>query len=225
MKKQVFISFIITILSCGISLNAFSQSTANGHTWVDLGLPSGIKWATCNVGARFPEDYGSYYAWGQMSYSITYAFCYNSYSYTEDPPILPYYADIATIFGDGWRMPTKENFEELKNHCVWTWTSVNRIYGYKVTGRNGNSIFLPASGYRYREQYEHYNVSVVYKKKKVVRKISDLKEGNSCGYYWSSSLNTPEQAYIFSFDEKKYDTYVADRYVGLTVRPVYSLQE
>ncbi|MBE6240060.1 MAG: serine/threonine protein kinase [Bacteroidales bacterium] len=112
----------------------------NDQGYVDLGLPSGLKWATCNVGASKPGDYGNYYGWG--SCDIGYYFCdiYPS-------PIPRSFIDTAFAnWGGSWRLPTKEEFQELIDNCDWTWTTQNRHKGYMVTAPNGNSIFLPASG-------------------------------------------------------------------------------
>lgn len=131
----------------------------NGHEWVDLGLPSGLKWATCNVGASTPEAYGNYYAWGETKTKSIYTED-NSPTYGKDLATLKaegiidangqlnrLYDAASTNLGSTWRMPTKEEFDELSNKCKWEWTSLNGKNGYKVTGPNGNSIFLPAAGY------------------------------------------------------------------------------
>ena len=125
----------------------------NGHDWVDLGLPSGLKWATCNVGASSPSDYGDYYAWGETS---------TKSSYTDDNSTT-YFKEIGDIAGDStydvarakwhgsWRMPTMAEFEELRDsdNCTWEWTTQDGHEGYKVTSKkNGSSIFLPAAGWR-----------------------------------------------------------------------------
>ncbi|MBR3977553.1 MAG: SEL1-like repeat protein [Bacteroidaceae bacterium] len=122
--------------------------TINGHEYVDLGLPSGLKWATCNVGASKPEEYGNYYAWGETS---------TKSSYTEDNSVTygknfsdiggnPAYDVARKQWGSTWRLPTEAEFDELLNNCTWTWTTQNGINGYKVTSKkNGNSIFLPAT--------------------------------------------------------------------------------
>ncbi len=91
-----------------------------GHEYVDLGLPSGLRWATCNSGAGSPEEYGNYLNYGE--------------------------AEDAT-WGGNWRCPTKSEWEELKSNCAWTWTTKDGVNGYEVVGSNGNSIFLPAAGY------------------------------------------------------------------------------
>ena len=197
----------------------FITTNPNGHEYVDLGLPSGLKWATCNVGASSPEDYGGYYAWGETeekdNYSwSTYKWCRGSYdtqtkyctdsSYgtVDNKTVLDPEDDVAHVkWGGTWRMPTLDEQKELLNKCTWTWITQNGVNGYKVTGPNGNSIFLPAAGYR-------YGTEVSYR--------------GSDGYYWSSSLfsNYSNLAYNLYFDSGFHDWYYYNRYDGLSVRPV-----
>ena len=189
------------------------------HTYTDLGLT--VKWATCNVGANMPEENGHYFAWGETltknsyvwnlykwcnasPYSLTKYNINSSYGSVDNKTLLDQSDDVATIrFGTNWRMPTSAEFIELKNNCTWTWTVQNGVNGYKVTSKsNGNSIFLPAAGYK--------------------DGTSLLNSGIS-GYYWSSSLDTstPYDAlyiYLNANDISVYDYY---RYLGLSVRPVF----
>lgn len=133
----------------------------NGHEWVDMGLPSGLKWATCNVGATTPEDYGDYFAWGETRSKSSY---YSDNSVTYRMSVINLHRSgiingagelteshdaAAANWGGSWRMPTKAEFDELCSKCTWTWTTQGGKNGYKVTGPNGNSIFLPAAGRRY----------------------------------------------------------------------------
>ena len=171
----------------------------NGHEYVDLGLS--VKWATCNVGANKPEEAGDYFAWGETEPKNKYK--KSTYSYKETPMTLPFSNDAAHAnWGGDWRMPTKEEQEELLTKCSWTWTTQNGVKGYKVTSKsNGNSIFLPTTG---------------------------SCDGNSCyavgsyGYYWSSSLrmNYPGSAYNLYFDSNYVDWLGNGRYFGFSVRPV-----
>ena len=124
--------------------------TKDGHEYVDLGLS--VKWATCNVGANKPEDYGDYFAWGETSPKAEYTW-ENCITYGEQMSDISGNAqyDAATAnWGGSWRLPTKAELEELNNKCTWKWTTQNGVNGYKVTGPNGNSIFLPAAGDRWQ---------------------------------------------------------------------------
>ena len=178
--------------------------TANGHDYVDLGLPSGTKWATCNVGANSPEEYGDYFAWGETTTKSSYTS--SNYSYSSNSTTLPLYRDAAyTNWGTSWRMPTKAEQDELRNssYTTWTWTTQNGVKGYKVTSNiNGNSIFLPAAG---------------------CRSGSDLLHAGSSGYYWSSSLNTSDSynAYSLYFNsDSVFSKSGGGRFGGESVRPV-----
>ena len=167
---------------------------------VDLGLS--VKWASCNVGASSPEDYGDYFAWGEITPKTTYSS--SNYSYSDNPTILPPHADAATVnWGGAWRMPTDEEMTELRRNCTWTWTTQNGVNGYKVTSKsNGNSIFLPAAGY--------------------CTYVSSLNYAGSNGYYWSSSLvgHYPYSAFLVYFHSAGVYGYVDNRNYGRSVRPV-----
>lgn len=183
------------------------------HGYVDLGLPSGLKWATCNVGASSPEDYGSYYAWGETttksSYmgdnSLTYG---KSISELRSSGIIgesgaltmPHDAARAN-WGGSWRMPTKKELEELKYKCSWIWTSQGGHRGYKVTGPNGRSIFLPAVGWR---------------------DGTSLDGTGECGSYWSSTPDegAPIAACNLDIDSTNKLVFWGIRSYGQTVRPV-----
>ncbi len=168
---------------------------------IDLGLS--VKWASCNVGASNPEDYGGYYAWGEIERKDSYK--------KED--YLYYYGDFVDIgsnisgtkydvahvkWGGDWRMPTIAELQELLDNCDWTWTIQNGVNGYKVTASNGNSIFLPATGYRYS---------------------TDIIDRGSYGCYWSS-LSDGSTAYCLRFNPFSYKDSNSNRNNGLCVRPV-----
>ena len=195
------------------------------HEWVDLGLPSGTLWATCNVGARNPEDYGDYFAWGETepkdvydwstykwcngSYNISlWKYCtYSSYGTVDNKRELDPVDDAAYVNrGSSWRMPTYEQFIELKAKCTWTWTTQSGVNGCLVTGSNGNSLFLPAAGYR---------------------DDSSLYTAGSIGHYWSRTLysDNPLNVYhlCFGSDEVFWYNY-SGRFFGSTVRPVHVSQ-
>ncbi len=181
---------------------AFVQEI-NGHEYVDLGLPSGLKWATCNVGANKPEDYGSYFAWGETATKSSYKEN-NSKTYGKsfsDIGGKSQYDAARANWGGTWRMPTKAELEELENKCTWKWTTQNGVKGYKVTGPNGNSIFLPAAGRRYG---------------------SSLYYAGERGNYWSSTSNESYSNYAYGLDFNSSYQIVGwyRRDSGLSVRPV-----
>ena len=172
-----------------------------GHGYVDLGLPSGLKWATCNVGASSPEDYGDYFAWGETSPKAEYTW-ENSVTDGEQMSDISGNAqyDAATAnWGGSWRMPTKAELEELENKCTWTWTTQNGVKGCKVTGPNGNSIFLPAAG---------------------DRDGPSLYNAGGSGDYWSSTPDDSDYAYRLGFGSGGQLVFWRNRYRGRSVRPV-----
>ena len=185
----------------------------NGHEYVDLGLPSGLKWATCNVGANKPEDYGDYFAWGETStkaeynsdncptYGLSKSELQSQGYVDSEGNITSQYDTARAKWGGKWRMPTKAELQELCNECTWTWMSQNGIDGYKVTGPNGNSIFLPAAGYR---------------------NGSSLFSAGSYGDYWSSTPYEYDDdgAYDLYFYGSGHFMYDGYRYYGRSVRPV-----
>ena len=186
----------------------------NNHDYVDLGLPSGTLWATCNVGANSPEEYGDYFAWGETApqdyyYLDTYKLTidggstFTKYNGTDGKTTLAPEDDAAAVnWGGKWRMPTDAEWTELRNKCTWKWKTMNGVKGYKVKSKtNGNSIFLPAAGYRFDDYLDHAGYD---------------------GYYWSSSLNTdsPYYAWYVDFLSGNVDRNYNYRYDGLSVRPV-----
>ena len=210
---------LFATLCCAVLLFAGAKGNENGYEWVDLGLPSGLKWAACNVGATSPEEYGNYYAWGETEPKTiydwsTYKWCngsnttltkYNTdsdYGTVDDKTVLDPEDDAAAVnWGGAWRMPTDAEWTELRTNCTWTWTTKNGVNGYEVKGTNDNSIFLPAAGYRVGD---------------------DLYYAGYYGRYWSSSLSTgsPYNAWYVYF----YSGYVSRsnyyRCYGQSVRPV-----
>ena len=190
--------------------------------YVDLGLPSGTLWATCNVGATTPEGYGNYYAWGETTtkpYSYnwnTYEYCnrsgwaltkycnfssYGNYGFTDNLTTLQISDDAARAnWGGDWRMPTKAEWEELLNNTTVTWTIQNFVYGRKFTASNGNSLFLPGAGCW----------------------DGEFDDAGSYGYYWSSSLYTdyPNTAWYLYFYSRSYSMNCKYRYCGGSVRAV-----
>ena len=128
---------------------------------VDLGLPSGVKWASFNIGATAPEDYGNFYAWGETKPKEEFTTKnyiwgtepFTKYNDTDKKIYLDPEDDAATaMYGDGWRTPAVVEVRELRDKCTWEWTEVNGVKGQKVTGPNGKSIFLPAAGFARNEE-------------------------------------------------------------------------
>ena len=173
----------VTCLIDYLLRGTWGDEPVDNHEWVDLGLPSGTLWATMNVGANNPGDYGDYFAWGETAPKdcfdwSTYKWCTGSTNtltkyctesssgnngFTDDKTELDPEDDAAYVnWGSSWRMPTTEQLQELQENCTWTWTQQNGKYGQLGTGPNGNSIFLPATGYRsgtsfyYEEDYGNY---------------------------------------------------------------------
>lgn len=203
--------------------NQLVFNTLNG--WIDLGLPSGILWAISNIGADYPEDYGDYFAWGETEPKNTYSwntyhfgsdynklskYCnnpvYGIYGFTDNLTTLQLSDDAAAAnWGEDWRMPTYDEWEELYQYTTQTWTTLNDVNGILFTASNGNCIFLPAAGYRM------------------------FNETNTTGFhgtYWSSSLDTdgPYNSWGFYFDS---DFYMGQgtRYLGKPVRAVRSASQ
>jgi hypothetical protein len=244
-EKQVLYK---SVKAMGISLDEFEMvidawlakfrmkekivKAKNGSAFVDLGLS--VKWATCNVGASKPEEYGDYFAWGETEPKSTYEwknykhcygvrmyknFCYDGFKfikycfmtpyghnkYCDDLDILEPCDDVVSVnYGKNFRMPTEFEMRELARGCKHEMTDLNGVNGCLITGPNGNSIFLPAAG-RYDQ--------------------NELKDAGSDGCYWSSSFVDPHDepgwAYGLSFGQKSdIDTYRSLRNVGRSVRPV-----
>jgi len=209
--------FSVCFVSCGnddkddITTNESTQSsltgTANGHEWVDLGLPSGTKWATCNVGASKPEDYGDHFAWGETSKKSTYSWDTYKYGGRYDVKnigsnIAGTQYDVASVkWGGSWRMPTLAQSKELFNNTTSEWTTQNGVKGRKFTSKkNSMSIFIPAAG----GQFSGYST-----------------EGEDGGTWLANVYQENNEAYIFNFTNEGiwWDTYDY-RCNGYTVRPV-----
>ena len=194
----------------------------NGHDYVDLDLPSGLLWATCNVEAPQPSNNGGYYAWGETSIKEDYSYKTLKYWSVERKYFLKYVTDDSEGFVDnretllapddaatmnwgiGWRTPTHAEWKELvnKRNCKWTWTMQNGKPGYLVTSkRNGNSIFLPAAGFFYDSDH--------------------LQDACERGCYWSSTLKSSSSVWNCYFGPSFYNAdSAAARYSGQSIRPV-----
>lgn len=234
MKKQSLKNTLAAIAALFIAIIAL-PTTAQAQDYVDLGLPSGTKWATCNLGASKPSDYGDYYAWGETEPKTEYTWAtykwmqtgqsdwkyITKYTFADGQTEGIWYDSDGTFIGDGnttleaaddaataklgspWRMPTLDEIKELLVNCTWTWTTQDGKNGYEVKGTNGNSIFLPAAGYR---------------------RSSELNGAGSQGDYWSSSFSTACSAYDrdLTFVSGARSWIDDGRYYGFTVRPVYA---
>ena len=218
-KRALRTALFILLMSVMGMTNAKAQDS---HEYVDLGLPSGLLWATCTVGANVPEEYGDYFAWGETqpkdTYNwSTYQYCMGNYNtltkycnkanygyngFTDTLTVLLPEDDAATTnWGDGWRMATLEEWQELLNNTTNTWTTQNGVNGRLFTATNGNSLFLPAAG---------------------VCSGSSLNDAGIWGYYWSSSLCPGDQSTAETIAIRSLNAYWgnSNRKAGRSVRPV-----
>ena len=184
---------------------------------IDLGLPSGTKWACCNVGAKSPTDYGDHFAWGETETKSDYSWGTYKWSndyyeltkyctdidlgFVDNKPELDLDDDAAYVnWGSGWRMPSREQLEELHANCTSKWTKINGVRGYLLKSkRNGASLFLPAAG---------------------VRPGSSLEYAGSVGDYWSRTLETNDPQNAFSLEGLDVTSNNGDRSDGRSVRAV-----
>lgn len=210
-KNIVIMKKNLLILTLFVSVFMFSckekkenkplEGKINGYAYVDLGLPSGVKWATCNVGAEFPELSGDYYAWGEISTKTEYT-QNNSSTYDElmnDISGNVQYDVARAKWGETWRMPKSSEIQELINLCQIKIMDLNGHTVCKVTGLNDKYIYLPVSGYR---------------------ENADLHKYGDFGYYWSSTPEGLSNAYFLQCGEILWHEGYYSRYRGFTVRPV-----
>ena len=223
-----------------------SSGKERGHSYVDLGLPSGTLWATCNVGAATPQDYGNYYAWGEVTtkevYNLeTYKYANGSYNkltkycnsssygkdgFTDTKTTLDLSDDAAYVnWGGKWRMPTKTQQDELFNECYWLWTeSYNNsnvkgyiVYKAKSSSDKGKRIYNGGtSSSSYSMSDAHIFLPAAGYRNYGVR------YAGSYGYYWSSSLfaDDPFRAWYVDFYSDGVHDYGCSRYCGQSVRAV-----
>lgn len=246
MKKS-----LLLVIALGLSLSAMSQSSrsadvdgdgdisladltllanilVNRHDYVDLALPSGTLWATTNIGAIYPEEYGYYFAWGETSPKECYSwetykwcdgtetsmtkYCISSAYGQEDglSELLPEDDAAYVLWGEEWRIPSLAQLEELCSECDWTWTTMFGVNGQMVSSRsNGNYIFLPAGGWIGETSY-----GVVGEK----------------GYAWSRTINEEHcngACYLgfTSSNGTQYTNNYYGRYGGWAIRPVRNSQQ
>lgn len=220
MKKK-----ISCLIMCAMSCAMVAQTTGEeaGHTWIDLGLPSGVKWAATNIGADQPQDEGDYYAWGEKTLKTDFRWATYSHGtgqnsltkYSKSDELLSLDATddiVVSSWGGTWRMPTKEEWGELQEHCVWTWTddyNKTGAAGYVVRSKSGDdSLFLPAAGCRYANRINEKGVH---------------------GYYWSSTLFNSSSYWGSAYQLQFIRAFVKSdwnhtRYYGSSVRGVCNPQ-
>lgn len=169
---------------------------------VDLGLS--VYWASCNLGASKPEEYGDYYAWGETAPKASY----NKKNYTYYNSSTTEYIDIGSEIsgteydaahvnlGGDWRMPTKAEAQELINKCTWEWTQIDGVNGYKVTGPSGKSIFLPAAG------------------------LFEYESNKSLRYWTGTRTSSISSAWYLVGYSSSHSVDVDGRYFGLSIRPI-----
>ncbi|MBP3467528.1 MAG: hypothetical protein J6K01_07980 [Paludibacteraceae bacterium] len=257
MKKLIYLLMslsLVAFVSCSdddkenASSNGGSSGhagTENGHEYVDLGLPSGTKWATCNVGASKPQDYGNYYAWGETTTKSTYS--WSTYKYGSEYDELTKYCNSSSYGKDGftdtkttldlsddaayvnwggkWRMPTQTQQDELRNQCYWVWTenyngsNVKGYIVYKAKGEADEGKYV----YKGKTPSSSYSLSDahIFLPAAGYRSGGDLYDAGSLGDYWSSSLKTnrPDCAWDIYFDSDDIVHYEIRDY-GHSVRAV-----
>ena len=251
MKKVIYLLMSLSFVafaSCSGSgsqsaVSVFKSGTEDGHDYVDLGLTSGTKWATCNIGADNPQDYGNYYAWGEVTTKENYN--WSTYldgnissrsDYGTDKDALKGVTDIAGTqydaaaanWGGKWRMPTKAQQDELRNQCYWVWTdnyNNSNVEGYivykaKNSDDKGKKISkkngTPSSSYSLSDAH-------IFLPAAGHRIGGDLHFAGHHGYCWSSSLDTdmPSNAWMVDFISNGYVNFDSDdRSWGLSVRAV-----
>ena len=231
MNKSLLILTLAAFALTGAGTQASAQTAPEDVQAVDLGLPSGIRWASYNIGATTPEGYGYYFAWGETESKKDYSWTTYKYAnvgeryhykftkyctdassgdngFIDNKTVLEPEDDAATAnWGDVWRMPTDAEWTELREQCTWTYTTLNGVYGYQVASKtNGNSIFLPVAGFR--------NGTSLYLQ-------------GTRGYYSSSSLleNYSDNVWIVTFNHEEVYRHSNNRNNGLSVRPVQDKQE
>ena len=195
------------------------DGSINGHGYVDLGLPSGLKWATCNIGASKPEQYGGYYSWGDTDVKKSYLYDNTVTAKKQKSKIrslgiidasdnlTPEFDAACVNWSADWRMPTITEFQELLDNCTWTWGSYAGVRGFRATGPNGRSIFFPATGDRAGETLEDVGRHINY--------WSSTYSDYDDGYYACAFLRT-----LFVGDDHNLRTRRWIRSSGCPIRPV-----
>ena len=223
MKRILLISSIVLLFVGGCTKDTeFEQETTyivtegkvekdidtiNGHCYVNLGLPSGLKWATCNVGASLPGDYGDYFAWGEVkpkdSYTVDNCLTYNKLM--EDISGSEQYDATTANWGTPWRMPTKDEFQELLDECEIESGSYDGVACFKFTGPNGNEMYIPRAGYYKNSEY--YNNDGY---------------GSPYALIWTSTPSeiSRKEAYRLLLSNSNKTSKTTSRYFGYSIRAV-----
>lgn len=196
----------IALVACSVLMcSCGGSSSSSKYEAVDLGLS--VKWAAFNVGATSPEQFGDYFAWGETQTKDVYDWSTYKYydeatgftKYTQEREVLAPEDDAATVkWGGTWRMPTFKEWIELTSKCTWEKTKQKGVDGFKVTGPNGNSIFLPFAGF----------------------KVNDVCQGTTWGTYWSATSYSEKDAYYGCSGPNAPNTGFRPRAYGCTIRPV-----
>ncbi len=207
---RTLISFALLLLS--VAAKAQTCPDANHPHAIDLGLPSGTQWACCNIGAKSPDQDGSYFAYGETKEKEVY--CWKNYQYGTrlNLKMIISHLNWTTCFkmnaarvawGEPWLMPTTEQYDELVSNCESKWTMVKGVAGRIFTGKNGASIFLPAAGQR---------------------TLFSLMAKGPFGHYWTESSPEELRAVYFYFNAKSAQTQRSDLCNGRTVRAIVNKQ-
>ena len=212
-KVIIAIILIALTMMAGCKKENKVEEVTGDKDYVDLGLPSGTLWAKCNVGASSPEEVGDYFAWGETATKEIYDWKQYKYSEYEDgvyklnkyctnpawgvggfvdnkTELEPSDDAVIANCGEGWRMPTSEEYDELYQNTTFEWIEINGVEGRLLTGSNGNSIFLPAAGFY----------------------IDDTIICHGLGIYWSSTLQTQAQIAAWSLHFDAVNCHVCGTY-------------
>lgn len=239
MKSKLIIAAISLLIATALT-------SCDKHDYVDLDLPSGTLWATCNIGAYSPEDNGFYYSWGETYikrdfYWDTYKWCNGTKSSITKYCSNSNYGAVDYVFeldddddvaknewGGKWEMPTKKQFDELYRECYWVWTNsykgsnISGFIAFKAKNINVKGVKVFARDVK-STRYDERNDIHIFFPASGARVEDVLDKSGSGGYYWSRSLDVdaPNGAYYLDFESKSYFHIDAiDRFVGLQVRPV-----
>lgn len=214
--------FLLVVLLFNVEVKAQDSLIFNGHAYVDLGLTSGTLWATCNIGADSPEESGDYFAWGETigyndgktNYSWdTYKYCnviystrnITKYNAEDKKRSLELEDDAAFVhWGAGCSIPSLQQWNELSRECICVYTTINGVAGMKATSmKNNNYIFFPAAGYL-RDESKHTDDGCFYWLNEIYKTQYGAGYGFTC---WAAFRGTDNEG----------------RYVGKTIRPVFSI--